>query len=152
MGAVHPYTHRNGIVESAIFASFSRKHGGFWFCCDRRFSGDKRKIHGHSRCVLAPAGRGRPVEAVCKALGLASPSSLITANGAAYRSQLLAKTFEALGIQHTFTRRYRPQTNGKAERFIQTCYPGEVEQVIFTHPAVKDCAVVGAPDEKWARW
>jgi acyl-CoA synthetase (AMP-forming)/AMP-acid ligase II len=28
-------------------------------------------------------------------------------------------------------------------------YPGEVEQVIFTHPAVKDCAVVGAPDEKW---
>jgi acyl-CoA synthetase (AMP-forming)/AMP-acid ligase II len=28
-------------------------------------------------------------------------------------------------------------------------YPGEVEQVVFTHPAVKDCAVVGVPDEKW---
>ena len=28
-------------------------------------------------------------------------------------------------------------------------YPGEVEQVLFTHPSVKDCAVVGAPDEKW---
>ncbi len=27
----------------------------------------------------------------------------------------------ALGIKHSFTRPYRPQTNGKAERFIQTC-------------------------------
>jgi len=28
---------------------------------------------------------------------------------------------EALGIKHTYTRPYTPQTNGKAERFIQTC-------------------------------
>ena len=28
-------------------------------------------------------------------------------------------------------------------------YPGEVEQVIFQHPAVKDCSVIGVPDEKW---
>lgn len=28
-------------------------------------------------------------------------------------------------------------------------YPGEVEQVISSHPAIQDCAVVGAPDEKW---
>lgn len=28
-------------------------------------------------------------------------------------------------------------------------YPGEVEQVISRHPAIKDCAVVGIPDEKW---
>jgi acyl-CoA synthetase (AMP-forming)/AMP-acid ligase II len=28
-------------------------------------------------------------------------------------------------------------------------YPSEVEQVIWTHPAVQDCAVVGSPDEKW---
>jgi transposase InsO family protein len=34
---------------------------------------------------------------------------------------LFAKTCQALGIKHTFTRHYRPQTNGKAERFIQTC-------------------------------
>jgi transposase InsO family protein len=27
---------------------------------------------------------------------------------------------EQLGIQHRFTRAYRPQTNGKAERFIQS--------------------------------
>ena len=46
---------------------------------------------------------------------------LITDNGSAYRSQLFAKTCQALGIKHTFTKPYRPQTNGKAERFIQTC-------------------------------
>lgn len=28
-------------------------------------------------------------------------------------------------------------------------YPGEIEQVIWGHPAVKDCAVIGLPDEKW---
>ena len=46
---------------------------------------------------------------------------LITDNGPSYRSQLFARTCQALGIKHTFTRHYRPQTNGKAERFIQTC-------------------------------
>lgn len=46
---------------------------------------------------------------------------LITDNGSAYRSRLFAKTCQALGIKHTFTKPYRPQTNGKAERFIQTC-------------------------------
>ena len=46
---------------------------------------------------------------------------LLTDNGSAYRSQLFNKTCQALGIKHTYTRPYTPQTNGKAERFIQTC-------------------------------
>jgi acyl-CoA synthetase (AMP-forming)/AMP-acid ligase II len=28
-------------------------------------------------------------------------------------------------------------------------YPSEVEQVIWGHPAVRDCAVIGVPDDKW---
>jgi acyl-CoA synthetase (AMP-forming)/AMP-acid ligase II len=28
-------------------------------------------------------------------------------------------------------------------------YPSQVEQVIWSHPAVQDCAVIGVPDEKW---
>ncbi len=46
---------------------------------------------------------------------------LLTDNGSAYRSRLFNKTCQALGIKHTYTRPYTPQTNGKAERFIQTC-------------------------------
>jgi transposase InsO family protein len=46
---------------------------------------------------------------------------LLTDNGSAYRSGLFNKTCQALGIRHLYTRAYTPQTNGKAERFIQTC-------------------------------
>lgn len=46
---------------------------------------------------------------------------LLTDNGSAFRSRLFARTCHALGIKHSFTRPYSPQTNGSAEPFIQTC-------------------------------
>ena len=45
---------------------------------------------------------------------------LLTDNGSAFRSKDFALACKELGIQHKFTRPYRPQTNGKAERFIQS--------------------------------
>lgn len=45
---------------------------------------------------------------------------LLTDNGAAFRSREFRQTCIALGIKQSFTRPYRPQTNGKAERFIQS--------------------------------
>jgi len=45
---------------------------------------------------------------------------IMTDNGSGYRSKLQARTIKRLGIKHLFTRPYRPRTNGKAERFIQT--------------------------------
>jgi transposase InsO family protein len=45
---------------------------------------------------------------------------LLTDNGAAFRSHAFRATCEELGIKQKFTRAYRPQTNGKAERFIQS--------------------------------
>ena len=45
---------------------------------------------------------------------------LLTDNGSAFRSREFAAACAALGIKHRFTRAYRPQTNGKAERFIQS--------------------------------
>ncbi len=41
-------------------------------------------------------------------------------NGACYRSTVHATTCRELGLRHLFTQPYRPRTNGKAERFIQT--------------------------------
>jgi transposase InsO family protein len=45
---------------------------------------------------------------------------LMTDNGSAYRSTAHALACRRLGIKHIRTRPYRPQTNGKAERFIRT--------------------------------
>jgi transposase InsO family protein len=45
---------------------------------------------------------------------------LMTDNGPAYVSVAHALACRALGINHLRTRPYRPQTNGKAERFIRT--------------------------------
>lgn len=45
---------------------------------------------------------------------------VLTDNGSAFRSKQFAQTCSELGIRHKFTRAYRPQTNGKAERFIQS--------------------------------
>jgi len=42
---------------------------------------------------------------------------VMTDNGGAYRSTIHAAACRTLGIRHLRTRAYRPQTNGKAERF-----------------------------------
>ena len=45
---------------------------------------------------------------------------VMTDNGAAYRSLAFRTACQAAGLQHKRRRPYTPQTNGKAERFIQT--------------------------------
>jgi transposase InsO family protein len=45
---------------------------------------------------------------------------VITDNGPAFRSASFGATCLEMGIQQRFTRAFRPQTNGKAERFIQS--------------------------------
>jgi|SRR5262245_4479252 len=45
---------------------------------------------------------------------------VMTDNGSAYVSRLFSSACRHLRLQHLRTRPYRPRTNGKAERFIQT--------------------------------
>ncbi len=45
---------------------------------------------------------------------------VLSDNGGCYRSKLFAAAAERLGVVLRKTRPYRPQTNGKAERFIRT--------------------------------
>jgi transposase InsO family protein len=49
---------------------------------------------------------------------------LLTDNGPAYVAAIHALACRKLGIRHLRTRPYRPQTNGKAERFIRTLLAG----------------------------
>ncbi|MGC1677359.1 MAG: IS481 family transposase [Candidatus Binataceae bacterium] len=54
-----------------------------------------------------------------QALGI-SVARIMTDNGSAYRSYLIADLCRSRRMRHIFTRPYTPRTNGKAERFIQT--------------------------------
>jgi|SRR5215831_8526376 transposase InsO family protein len=45
---------------------------------------------------------------------------VLSDNGSGYRASVVAAALRALAVAHRWTRPYRPQTNGKAERFIQT--------------------------------
>ncbi|UGY00441.1 IS481 family transposase [Bradyrhizobium quebecense] len=47
-------------------------------------------------------------------------TGIMTDNGSCYRAKAFARACRKLGLKHIFTKPYRPQTNGKAERFIQT--------------------------------
>jgi transposase InsO family protein len=47
-------------------------------------------------------------------------TKVLTDNGVGYRSQLFGAALAATGVRHQRTRPYRPQTNGKVERFNRT--------------------------------
>ena len=47
--------------------------------------------------------------------------SIMTDNGSCYRSFAFRKACQRLGLKHIRTKPYTLRTNGKAERFVQTC-------------------------------
>jgi transposase InsO family protein len=46
---------------------------------------------------------------------------VMTDNGSCYKSFAFRRLCKRLGVKHVRTKPYTPRTNGKAERFIQTC-------------------------------
>ncbi|HEY2006897.1 MAG TPA: IS481 family transposase [Solirubrobacteraceae bacterium] len=68
---------------------------------------------------------------------------LITDNGSAYRSTIHAIACRALGIRHLRTRPYRPQTNGKAERFIRTMLGGWAYGAVYRNSDERNAALAG---------
>jgi transposase InsO family protein len=68
---------------------------------------------------------------------------LLTDNGSAYVSFAHAAACRALGIRHLRTRPYRPQTNGKAERFIRTMLNGWAYGAIYRNSTERTRALDG---------
>lgn len=68
---------------------------------------------------------------------------VITDNGSPYVSTAHAVACRLLGLQHLRTRPYRPQTNGKAERFIRTMLAGWAYGAIYGSTADRTAALDG---------
>jgi transposase InsO family protein len=68
---------------------------------------------------------------------------LLTDNGSAYRSALHAIACRQLRIRHLRTRPRRPQTNGKAERFIRTMLAGWAYGAIYASSTERTAALDG---------
>ena len=68
---------------------------------------------------------------------------VLSDNGACYRSTLHAEACRELGMRHLFTRPYRPRTNGKAERFIQTLANGWAYGAIYGSSAERTASLPG---------
>ena len=68
---------------------------------------------------------------------------ILTDNGSPYRGVVHAVACRQLGIKHTRTRPYRPQTNGKAERFIRTMLNGWAYAAIYRSSQERSRALDG---------
>jgi transposase InsO family protein len=69
--------------------------------------------------------------------------SVMTDNGSPYMSALHALACRRLHIKHIRTRPYRPQTNGKAERFIRTLLGGWAYGAIYRNSTERTAALDG---------
>jgi transposase InsO family protein len=69
--------------------------------------------------------------------------AVMTDNGSCYRSSVHAVACKALRLKHRRTRPYRPQTNGKAERFIRTMLGGWAYAGLYGNSADRTAALSG---------
>jgi transposase InsO family protein len=72
-----------------------------------------------------------------------SVEAVLTDNGAGYRSALHSLCCRMLGLKHLRTRPYRPQTNGKAERFIRTMLGEWAYGAIYASSSERTAALAG---------
>jgi transposase InsO family protein len=83
------------------------------------------------RAVIWFAAHGVTVECV------------LSDNGACYRSHAWKDACATLGITHKRTRPYRPQTNGKSERFHRTLADGWAYARFYTSDLERRAALPG---------
>jgi transposase InsO family protein len=72
-----------------------------------------------------------------------SVEAVMTDNGSCYRSTIHALACRGLGLKHLKTKPYRPQTNGKAERFIRTMLDGWAYAALYRDSGERTAALPG---------
>ena len=98
--------------------------------------------------VVADEKAARPVECLRRAIAFyarhgITAERVLTDNGSPYRSTVHAIACRALGVRHLRTRPRRPQTNGKAERFIRTMLAGWAYGAIYRSSRERTAALDG---------
>jgi transposase InsO family protein len=89
------------------------------------------------------AGFWRRAQAFFEAQGI-TVEAVLTDNAFAYRGRLFNAALADAGIRHLYCRPYRPQTNGKVERYHRTL----VERWAYARPYARDAERTRA----LARW
>jgi transposase InsO family protein len=157
---IHIDVKKLGRIEGGAGKRVTGKQRHNWERSDR--SGTRRKMVGWecvhiaiddcTRLAYAEVLANEKASTVVAFLGRAvaffkrhgmNVQQLLTDNGGAYRSGVHAIACRALGIRHLRTRAYRPQTNGKAERFIRTMLSGWAYGAIYRTSAERTAALDG---------
>ena len=113
---------RFGVAGKRAIGNRNRSRGYGWECCHVCVDDATRLAY----VEVLPNERGETSSAFLRRAVAwfgergVRVERVMTDNGSPYVSTVHAATCRELGIRHLRTRPYRPQTNGKAERFIQT--------------------------------
>ena len=98
--------------------------------------------HGHQAACPTCSPTIAPVPG--SAMLAAGPEGLsYLDNGSCYRSKVHGQVCRELGLRHLRTRPYRPRTNGKAERFIQTLKNRWAHGALYANSAERTAALPG---------
>jgi transposase InsO family protein len=115
--------------------SHTNKRGVGWEFCHVAIDDHSRiataRIFPNERASSATAFLEHAVD-YYRSLGIAV-SRVMSDNGSCYRAKDFARACARLGIKHLRTKPYTPQTNGKAERFIQTALREWAYATAFEH-------------------
>jgi transposase InsO family protein len=107
-------------------------------------------IDDHSRVAYVEARDDETKETAVEVLGNAVAwfadrgvivQRVLTDNGGCYRSFLWRDTCADLGVTHKRTRPYRPQTNGKIERFHRTLVEGWAHKKFYNSESARLAAL-----------
>jgi transposase InsO family protein len=99
------------------------------------------EVLGDQKAVTAVGFLGRAINHY--ATYAITVEQLMTDNGSPYRSAVHAIACRALEIRHLRTRPYRPQTNGKAERFIRTLLGGWAYGASYRDSTQRNASLAG---------